>query len=188
MKKNDGFTLVELLLAMAFFSFILLFVTTGFVMVNRAYTKGLTVKQIQDEGRRVMEDLTRKVRVASSEGINIFPSEDCIEISGTIYYWSIPIDSGDTESPSRLYEEDGGDCSSVNPANSVSMLNDRVGVQFMEVVGVAGSNSVYSIKLVLSTSETDLITGDLTENANCGTGSGYQYCDVISFDTVVSVR
>lgn len=188
--KSAGFTIVELLLAMAFFSFILLFVTTGFIIVNRAYTKGITVKLIQDEGRKVTEDLSRKLRVASPEGISVDPSGECVEISGTSFYWSVPIDGGDPTSPRHLYEENGSTCSGVNPANTgaVSILDDRVGVQYIEIAGVSGSNSIYSIKIILSTSETDLITGDLSESASCTAGSGNQYCDVVTFSTVVSTR
>lgn len=190
MIKTDkaGFTLVELLLAMAFFSFILLFVTTGFIMVNRAYNKGLTVKLVQDEGRRVIEDISRSIRVASPLGIDT--TVDCLAINGNRYYWSVPIDSNDSASPKQLIKEDGKGCSDsiTNPAGGENVLNDRVGVQYMEVSTVGGSNSVYMIKIVLSTAETDLVANAGTENVNCDTGSGSQYCDVVTMSTVVSTR
>ena len=187
--NNKGFTLVELLLAMAFFSFIILFVTTGFIIVNRAYNKGITVKLIQDEGRGVMEELTRNLRATSSNGVVL--QSDCLEISGTIYYWSVPTDSTNANSPKRLYRKDSATCPPTSTetvlADSVSMLDDRVGVQFMEVSNVAGSGTIYSITLILSTNETDLLENPGVD-ANCSTGAGSQYCDVVSLSTVVSTR
>ncbi len=185
--SDEGFTLVELLMAMAFFSFILLFITTGFLIVGRAYNKGITVKLVQDEGRRVMEQLTRDMRTASS--INTSDLE-CIAINETIYYWSVPIDDTNSASPKFLLREDNKSCSSRtnNPAASgvQNVLHERLGVQDMKITEMGGK--FYKIELVLSTNETILI--DLTNAiAKCDESvSGSQYCDVVDFTTIVSTR
>ncbi len=189
-KVSSGFTLVELMLAMAFFSFILLFITSGFLLVNRAYNKGLTVKLVQNEGRKLIEELTREVRVSNS--LSIVTDNNlakCIEVSGYRYYWSVPISSA-SGSPGNLYKEEGRDCSaSINTSapRGVQVLDDRVGVQYMSLTRLGASSPIYTIRLVLSTSETDLLN-DPGEGANCSTGSGSQYCDIVDFTTVVTSR
>jgi prepilin-type N-terminal cleavage/methylation domain-containing protein len=60
--NTKGFTLVELLIAMAFFTFLLMLVTFGFVQINRSYTKGITVKTIQETARTLSEDISRAIR------------------------------------------------------------------------------------------------------------------------------
>ncbi len=205
-----GFTLVELLLAMAFFSFILLFATTGFIIVNRSYNKGLTVKLVQDEARSTMERFSREIRSVSSAGIRFptdpsepptgTPLDSCITLDGNSYYWTDRINSSDAQSPKSLLWVEGVTCANIvdsgDPAiasglpagaSAVSILNDRVGVQSFEIVKI--SNSQVSIGLVLSTTETDLlgvdaVTGELT----CSTIAGSQYCDLVELNTVVSTR
>jgi len=188
--EQKGFTLVELMLSMAFFSFILLFVTSGFIIVNRAYNKGLTVKLVQDEGRELVEELTREVRISNSKSIKTDDNTTkCIEVSGYRYYWSVPI-SGTTGSPGKLFREEGKDCSaSINTTTptGVQILNERVGVQFMSLTRASAASPIYTIKIVLSTAEADLLT-DVGETATCATNQGSQYCDIVSFTTVVTSR
>jgi len=187
-KDRRGFTLVELLLSMAFFSFILLFITTGFIIISRAYNKGLTVKLVQDEGRGLIEQLTREIRVAGSASIITDNVNKCLELNGYRYYWSVPI-STDAGSPGRLYREEGKKClsSPITTSGGESVLDDRVGVQFIEVNRVANSSSTYAITIVLSTSEVDILEGS-GEDAACTTDLGGQYCDIVKFSTVVNAR
>src|SRR5690554_8236963 len=64
--RQSGFTLVELLLATALFSFILLFVTTGFIQINRAYNKGITVKRMHQSAREIIDELSRALLESTS--------------------------------------------------------------------------------------------------------------------------
>jgi len=143
---------------------------------------------VQDEGRKLIEELTREIRVTSIEGIDV-SRQKCISLSGFRYYWSEPI-SNQKGAPGRLLREEGKGCAdNINSGNpgGVDVLNTRVGVQFMEVSRIAGSGSTFRIKLVLSTAETELI--DATgENATCVIDSGNQYCDIVSFVSVVNSR
>lgn len=187
-----GFTLVELLLAMAFFSFILLFITTGFIVINRAYNKGITVKLVQDEGRQAMNRLTREIRSA-----NVVTTADpeCITVNSDSYYWFVPIDDTDPLSPMRLILAPDKSCSEVRATPvGTDLLHERVGIQHMEVSRITdGGNTTpfYEVQMTLSTADTDLI--DLTDptNISCRTQSdsgGNQYCDIVKLSTVVSTR
>jgi len=190
-KSNSikGFTLVELLLAMAFFSFILLFITTGFIIVNRAYTKGLTTKLVQDEGRHLMEQLTREIRVADL----IETTTNCVAIDGTAYSWNLNADSSNpTHSPKILIRQENTSCSgALTDVNLITdpgverILNERVAIQDMKVTQLSGE--FYKIYMKLSTTETDIIDGS-GAGATCSVTTGDQYCDIVEMTTVVSMR
>lgn len=52
-KHNEGFTLIELMLAMAFISFLLLFMVAAILQVTRLYVKGSAIRQINQTGRQL---------------------------------------------------------------------------------------------------------------------------------------
>lgn len=64
--KSRGFTIVELLISMTFLSFILVFTATVMVQVMRTYNKGLAVKEIDQNGRALVEEVSRNVRLVQS--------------------------------------------------------------------------------------------------------------------------
>ncbi len=183
--KTAGFTLVELLIAMAFFGFILIFMTTGFIIVNRAYNKGITVKLIQDEGRKLVEELTREIRATSAVDSNA----NCFVVNGYRYFWTIPFDATiiPPEPPYKLYRDTEISCASPSlDGDEVLVLNERIGVQHMELSSV--TDDVYRLSVTLSTAEADLLGGTSGANAECTQMSGSQYCDVVKLTTVISSR
>ena len=71
MSTQRGFTLIELILASVFLSFVLLMAAYAFVQVNRAFNQGQTVKIIQETARIVMEDMARELTLAGDKQITI---------------------------------------------------------------------------------------------------------------------
>lgn len=61
-KYEDGFTAIELLIAMAVFSFVLTLSTLGFIQINQLYQRGVATRQVQDATRYLQEDITRTLR------------------------------------------------------------------------------------------------------------------------------
>ena len=68
--RESGFTVIELTLAMAFLAFIMLFTTLTIIQMMRTYDKGLTIKQINQSGRTLVEDLSRSVSAGVASDIN----------------------------------------------------------------------------------------------------------------------
>src|SRR5579859_2625197 len=73
--KCSGFTLVELIVAMAFFSFMMAIISIGFIQITHIYQAGVSSRRTQEAGRSIMEDIAREVRSASaidsSSGIGV---------------------------------------------------------------------------------------------------------------------
>lgn len=88
-KKSDGFTLVELTIAMVFVGFILLFMALTIVQMLRTYDKGIAMKQVNQAGRSTIDDISRAVKSQLPNDIrtdNINQGALCI--NRTMYVWN----------------------------------------------------------------------------------------------------
>jgi type II secretory pathway pseudopilin PulG len=70
-----GFTIIELLMAMVFFSFILMFAAASYVRINRAYVRGANVKLVQQETRKVLNEISEAVREAGSSSVVVIDND-----------------------------------------------------------------------------------------------------------------
>lgn len=87
-RKNTGFTLIELMLAMGFISALLLAIAFTVIQVGRLYNQGMTLKEINSSSRDVAKDIQSTVGATSAFSI-------------TADYVTLPINSG-TPSGGRL--------------------------------------------------------------------------------------
>ncbi len=60
--QQSGFTLTELMLAMAVFSMVLTLCLSIFVQINRLYYRGLTITQAQEASRSIVSDMSTLLR------------------------------------------------------------------------------------------------------------------------------
>jgi prepilin-type N-terminal cleavage/methylation domain-containing protein len=58
LKRQSGFTLVELLLAMAVFSVLLVIMSSGVLQLYRIYEAGLEIRDTQEAARTIAQDIT----------------------------------------------------------------------------------------------------------------------------------
>ena len=63
-KKQQGFTLIELMLAMTFVSFLLLGIAMTIIQIGAIYNKGTTIKEINQASREINDDLRRNISSA----------------------------------------------------------------------------------------------------------------------------
>lgn len=127
-RTQAGFTLIELLLAMAFFGSVLLLATMLLMQVLNIYNKGMIVKQMNQVGRTLMEDMARVSNsgesvILTGNGGNV----SCITIGDVTYAWNRA--SGDP-SDTDGYEENAGQLyyysGTNNPINFVKITNTSV--------------------------------------------------------------
>lgn len=76
--RRDGFTLIELMLAMTFISILLLAIAMTIIQIGTIYNKGIVVKEINQAARAIGDDLRRTT--AASEAFNI--ATDFVSTSG----------------------------------------------------------------------------------------------------------
>lgn len=65
-----GFTLVELSLALSFIAILLLAIAVLTIQISAIYTKGLTIKQVNDAGTVVSSDIQRTFSVARASSVD----------------------------------------------------------------------------------------------------------------------
>ena len=64
-KDSSGFTLVELMLSMAFVGILLVVIAMTTMHIMGTYTKGITVKEVNQAGRAISEDIQRTIATTS---------------------------------------------------------------------------------------------------------------------------
>lgn len=89
--KNNttGFTLIELMLAMTFVAFILVFISLTLVQMIRIYDKGSSMKQVNQAGRSIVEELSQATRAQLPNAVdttNVNIGVLCI--NETMYIWN----------------------------------------------------------------------------------------------------
>ncbi len=65
-KKNLGFTLIELMLAMGFVSALLIAIALTTIQIGNIYNKGLTMKEVDQAGRLISRELQSGIAQAST--------------------------------------------------------------------------------------------------------------------------
>lgn len=65
-RTRKGFTLVELLLSMAFISVLLLAVAMTIMQISATYNRGMTLKEVNQSGRLISEDMRYNVSTSSA--------------------------------------------------------------------------------------------------------------------------
>lgn len=202
MKRQVGFTLVELLLAAAFFGFILMFATAGFVQVNRAYNKGITVKRVHESTRQIIQDIARTIQSAQYSSVG--SSVEIIDTGGlgpnylcvgkVRYIWKEW--DGNPKDYYLVKDVSFANCDEalVTPffglfSEETEMLDKRLAVQNLSVSRL-GSTIAYKLSLTISVDEAGgsgfISTGG--SSASCNVLQGDQFCDVATLETIVTLR
>ncbi len=64
-KQKSGFTLVEMMLAMAFVGMLLVAIAMTTMHIMTTYTKGVTVREVNQSGRTISEDMQRTIAASA---------------------------------------------------------------------------------------------------------------------------
>lgn len=208
--NQQGYTLVELMLAIAFIGFVILFTVLAILQVMRTYNKGLSVKEINQTARATLDDMSRTA--GGSRTINTSAlSNGRVCFSGVSYVWNAQNQSANKFTDNsrvtfvRVNDAAGAMCSNssgtypnVPPADATPILSDRIWVQVLYVTSPA-SQGIATITLQLSTPDvagnSTLIklpetppTDDAPTGYTCSGGSGSEFCAVATFSTNVSLK
>lgn len=212
--KPTGFTLVELLLALAFIGFIMVFAITTIIQVMRTYNKGLALKEINQTARAVTEDMSRVIRATSRYSVVTAPlmdpggSKGRVCFDGVSYVWNF------TNTTTNVYTDDSpvtmarvidpgsslcvaasGIYPKVDRTKATELLTNRVWVHQLTVTPSVGGG-FYDIFMQLSTSDDpsqpaltyDSANPDPKQRVTCKGDSGGQFCAVANFSTTVNAR
>ncbi len=85
--RSEGFTIIELLIATAVFSVVLLTVSAAITQIGRLYYKGITSARTQEVARSVMDDIAQSIQ---------FNVGDVVGLSSSTYSNELDNDSNDS--------------------------------------------------------------------------------------------
>ena len=189
-KSSRGFTLVELMLALAFIAFVLMFAMTAIIDVMRTYNKGLVVKEINQTARTTMEDIAQQIRMASASTVNTSATAaGRLCLGGVSYVWNrtnATTNKYSTNVPvtlARVNDLGGSMCRQVAGtypnvpiAQATPLLSTKVWVQTFTIQLYAAAG-LAKVNLELSTTED-----------SCRSGVESQFCAVSKFATTVILK
>jgi type II secretory pathway pseudopilin PulG len=192
-KFAGGFTIVELLIATAVFSTILLVCTAALLQIGRVYYKGVTATQTQEVARQVIDDISRNIQF---NGGNVQPTTGTL--TGTDYKFCVgskrysyvlgnKLEAG--TQPNVLVVDQPSSCDTSPPqslssgslaAGSRELLSPNMRLAKLEV---AGSAPIYTVTVRVIYGDNDLINAD-----QCKGGAGSQFCATSELSTTVKKR
>ncbi len=213
-KSSKGFTIVEMLVATAVFSVVLMICTTALLQISRTFQKGVTVTNTQEVARSVIDEISDSISYSAGDiqplTVNNGSEGFCIGNLRYSYLRGIMLNEAST---THAFVVDRLDqlapplqCSttvqalnlSTNPLpnNPRELLAPRMRVARFSITNQGGISRLYSVNIKLVTGEFDLlIPKPASENTpadpivKCGgilTGS--QYCSTVELTTVVQKR
>lgn len=90
--KQQGFTLVELMLAMTFIAILLFMITLLVLQVSAIYNKGLTLRAVNEAGQLLSSEVQRRLNTASPASVEFTNDVDGtggrLCAAGTVYAWN----------------------------------------------------------------------------------------------------
>lgn len=204
-RGTNGFTVVEMLVATAVFSMVLMVVSIGLLQISRTFYKGVTVTNTQEVARSIIDEIAASIEFSASDIQPLTPNGStqgyCV---GNIRYSFRPGQMLTDNSTSHAFVTDRldkltpplGCASSVQamnlstpmlPANSRELLSPRMRVSKFSVTSLG--NRLYKVSLRLVSGENDLLANPTLPNATCtGLLNGSQFCATVELTTVVQKR
>jgi type II secretory pathway pseudopilin PulG len=159
--NHKGFTLIELMLAMTFIAALLIAIAITTIQISNIYTKGITLREVNQTGRSVSDELQRSI--ASSVPFDVTPRVD---------------DSPSTATSKYVVRDGGGRLCLGNytyvwnygkalaggtgaPAVFNSYSNDKTAIRFAKVADASGALCADSAATILRANATEMLaSGD----------------------------
>lgn len=197
-KKQAGFTLIELMIALAFVAFVLIFAVSTIIQVMQTYNKGLSVKQINQSARTTLEDMARYLHGADPGAVNTTAlASNRVCFGGISYVWNLyntPNASANkyddstsltftrvNDSSSSMCSKSGGSYPAVPKAQATDILQSNIWVMSMSVSQPTVANPLTDISIKLAVANDPALSG-----GNCAVGGVQgQFCATAIFNTTV---
>lgn len=183
MKKEQGFTILELLIATIVFSILILVAITSFLTIGHLFYKGIALTQSQDAVRNIMADVTNGIQRAPGTAlvptgsIQVSSTQTCGSTStGVCTYYCIngdrytaltgPIPAGDTQTtaPTTLKDfsliKDTASCNNPFSATGTPINNNPTSPTYTKPTELLG-NGLWLRQFKILNPATDFYTIDL---------------------------
>lgn len=213
-RRQDGFTIIELMVATAVFSMIMLVITAGVISFTRQYYKGVITSNTQTTARAIMTELTQAIQFGGtvttglSDGGNTLGF--CVDGKHYSYVLGQQVSDRGAVGPHQAYHAfvvdntvqscDASD-TPVVPASITNgereLLGDRMRLASFDVS--SDDSQTYTIHLRILYGEDDVLTPSVSSatfdwaanggSVTCKLGlATSQYCAITDLTTKVQMR
>lgn len=210
-RGRDGFTIIELMIATAVFSIILLIVCAGVIAFTHEYLKGITANNTQTVARTITNRLVEDIQNSSASSMQITnptPShpQATFCIGSDVYSYTLGAQVEPNPDASYPADQDNHglveapiSCdTSVTPdrlaqtAGATELLGQGMRLGALSITQI-GSSQLYTVEVTVIYGDADLLTTTPTASTDwgqeaCKSGAGSQYCDVSQLTTQVDQR
>lgn len=191
--KSRGFTLIEISLAMAFISLLLLSIATVTIQVGRIYNRGLTLKEVNQLSRNINDDITKDISASSPFSLNITGQHlvNVTDLSGRLclgqysYIWNYGKNLSDNgtgvikytdNTPvglARIPDTDGSYCVTDNNGVLLKKIVDKS--LATELIATSDHEiAIHDLNIVTSPTATDGVTGQQLYTISYSIGTNNQ--------------
>lgn len=197
--KNDqrGFTIIEMLIATAILSTILVLITMMMVNIGSLYYKGINQSKIQGTTRSVTDELAQQLELLDSPIRRQSaapagePNNKALCLGTTRYTYAVDKQLRNSEHVLWRDNGGGGTCvaialnTGVPSAGGVELMPPNSRITHLSV----SDTSPYEIIFSTAYGDTDLLNGvGLGVNTRCKGGKDQQFCSVANLQTIVAKR
>jgi prepilin-type N-terminal cleavage/methylation domain-containing protein len=183
LNNKYGFTVVELLLALAIFGFTMVTITVAFTQILRSYRHGVISQRTQETARELISDLTKQSH--SSTDVEVTGPDD----DGITYLCFSQVQYEFNENLNTLETgENSGSCNQQD-TGAVPVINDdelQVLVFEPELRPSTGTPFGINISVIIATNDDELL--DETENRCDPTIAGSHFCATTRMFTSIGLR
>lgn len=206
--QSQGFTIIELMVATAVFSVVLLVVTGGILQITRLYQKGVTAANTQTITRSVTDTISQAIQFSGGDIVPTTtgaatptsPKVFCIGNTRFTYAlgWQLVDGTPDTnlhQSPHALVQDNYPGCSSstaqplnVSGVSGRELLAPNMRLSKLTVTQIG--NDLYRIEVRVVYGDDDLLQDpkDGTTTTCINESAGTQFCSISELSTVVTKR
>jgi len=198
--KQTGFTIIELLVATAIFSLVLIVFLSAFIKIGNMFYKGVSITNTQEVARTITDDISNDIRFSGS-----VPTVVSADASGKGYFcigqhrykYNLWKQVGVSGNPYGLERETiaSGACD-INAigSNPVELLGDRMQLNRISVDSCPNDLCSISMLVVFYGSDNTVLVSPSgsspaynAPDATCSSGSiSSQYCATASYKSTIS--
>lgn len=189
-RNQQGFTIVELLIATLVFSVVLLVVTIGIIQITRVYYKGITESNTQNTARTLMDTITQGIQFS---GGNVTTTSGAGTKAFCIGNQQFSYKTG-----TKMTDTSGGivrlnsapNCTSataVNLAGGTEFMSPKMRLSNLQVDSLG--NNLYRVQIRVVYGDDDLLNNPASTAASCrGAIAGSQFCSISELTSTVVKR
>jgi prepilin-type N-terminal cleavage/methylation domain-containing protein len=209
-RRQDGFTIVELMIATLVFAMVLILITVGVLSFTKSYYKGVNQSATQNAARTVIEDVSQAIQfsgdaVTTDLGTTNNSKGFCIGNRRYSYLLGKQLwddgnpDSNLNQTRHALVLDQAGSCGGMSPqdvanlpaalvSGSTEMLQPRMRLAKLNIQR-QGTSDLYRINVRVIYGDDDLLINPTAADARCKVSiSGSQYCAESELSTTVKKR